>query len=182
MTVRPRARNCRPRSRARGNWFHHAAAGGADALHHRVDIDHGVALVAGFDFDIDIGTEHAIFSALHDQSVHTRQTVRGQGRTQPLNDITVFVVMRRLDQDDPKRALGRTSGQSTPPPSNCVDPNSPAASGGQCAGLMADLQRNTFGRQGMVAEERSPASKAPKHAEIAPRCQIVRHARNDARL
>ena len=51
---------------------------------------------------------------LFDQPVYARQTVRGQGRAQPLDDIAIRVVMRWLDQDDPKGALGRASGQNIP--------------------------------------------------------------------
>ena len=86
----------------------HAAAGGADAPRRGLDIDDGVALVASFDLDVHIGTENAIARALFDQAVGTRQTVRRQRRAQPLNDVAVVIVVRRLDQNDPEGAHGQS--------------------------------------------------------------------------
>ena len=40
-----------------------AAAGFADVAHDALDVDDGVALVIGFDVDIDIGTEHVVLGA-----------------------------------------------------------------------------------------------------------------------
>jgi len=53
----------------------HAAAGGADAPRRGLDIDDGVALVASFDLDIDVGAEHAVACTLRDQPVKARQAV-----------------------------------------------------------------------------------------------------------
>src|ERR1700733_4565352 len=75
----------------------HAAAGRADAFHHAFDIDDGVALVAGLDLDIDVGTEHALVRALLDQPIDAGEAVRWQRRAQPLYDIAIRVVMRRFD-------------------------------------------------------------------------------------
>jgi hypothetical protein len=75
----------------------HAAAGCADALGHARNVDHGIALIAGLDLDIDIGPKHAILGALFDQSVDARQAVRGQRRAQPLDDVTILVIVRWLD-------------------------------------------------------------------------------------
>src|SRR5579862_2403489 len=86
---------------------HHAAAGGADALGHRRHIDDGVALIAGIHLDVDVGAEHAVVGTLPHQAIDAGERVRRQGRAQPLDDIAVPVVMRRLDQLDPKRALGQ---------------------------------------------------------------------------
>ena len=85
----------------------HAAAGSADALRYGRHIDDGVALVAGLDLDIDVGAEHAVVGAFSHQPVDAGERVRRQGRAHPLDDIAVPVVMRRLDQLDPKRALGQ---------------------------------------------------------------------------
>ena len=93
----------------------HAAAGGADALGHRRHIDDGVALVAGVDLDVDVGAEHAVVGALPHQPVDAGERVRRQGRAQPLDDIAILVVVRRLDQLDPKGALGQITVQITPP-------------------------------------------------------------------
>ena len=94
---------------------HHAAAGGADALRRGRHIDDGVALVAGIDLDIDVGAEHAVVGTLPHQPIDAGERVRRQGRAQPLDDIAVPVVMRRLDQLDPKRALGQITVQASPP-------------------------------------------------------------------
>ena len=94
---------------------HHAAAGRANALCHCRDIDDGVALVAGFDLDVDVGAEHAVARALHDQPVDAGEAVRRQRRAQPLDDVAILVVMRRLDQDDSESALGQVTIQTTPP-------------------------------------------------------------------
>ena len=85
----------------------HAAAGGVDASHRGLGVDDGVALVAGFDLDVHVGTENAIARALFDQPVGARQTVRRQRRAQPLNDIAVVVLVRALDQSDPVGARGQ---------------------------------------------------------------------------
>ena len=84
----------------------HAGAGGADALGDAGDVDDGVAFVAGFDFDIDVGPEHVVVRTFHDQSVDARQAVRRYQRAQPLDDIAVAVVVRRLDQGDVKGPVG----------------------------------------------------------------------------
>src|ERR1700722_17230350 len=93
----------------------HAATGGADAFGHGGHIDDGVAFVAGIDLNIDIGAEHAIVGAFPHQPIDAGERVRRKGRAQPLDDIAVPVVMRRLDQLDPKRALGQITVQTTPP-------------------------------------------------------------------
>ena len=90
----------------------HAAAGGADALGRCGHVDDGVALVAGIDLDVDVGTEHAVIGALPHQPIDAGERVRRQSRAQPLDDIAVLVVMRRLDQLDPKRALGQITVQT----------------------------------------------------------------------
>ncbi len=100
----------------------HAAARGTDAFGHGGHIDDGVALVAGLDLDIDVGAEHAVVGALPHQPIDAGERVRRQGRAQPLDDIAVPVVMRRLDQLDPKRALGQIPVQNTPPRRNSDGP------------------------------------------------------------
>ena len=80
-TGTPNARNCRPFERARKlvgldpDKTDHAAASGANTLSDGADIDDGVALVASFDLDIDVGAEHAVACTLRDQPVNARQAV-----------------------------------------------------------------------------------------------------------
>jgi hypothetical protein len=47
----------------------HAAAGSANALRHASDVDDGVAFVAGFNLNMDVGAEDAIPGALFDQAI-----------------------------------------------------------------------------------------------------------------
>ena len=156
-TVRPWARNCageieRPRKlvRLHADQANHAGAGGMDAFGDAGDVNDGIAFVAGLDFDIDVGPERAVLRALHDQSVDARQAVRGDQRTQPLDDIAVPVVMRRLDQGDVKGALGwrllrrglarQIAVQRIPPEWN-DDPSGLAAASGNSAASPAALQQ-----------------------------------------
>jgi hypothetical protein len=83
---------------------HHAAAG-ANAPCDRGNVDDGVAFVASFNRDVDVGTEHAIARTILDQPVQAGEAVRRYHRAPPLNDVAVIVVMRRLDQNDPKYAF-----------------------------------------------------------------------------
>ncbi len=77
-----------------------AAAGLADVAHRLLHVDDGVALVIGFDLDIDIGAERERFGAFAQQAIDAGQAVGRNGRAPPLDHIAVGVVMRRLDQDD----------------------------------------------------------------------------------
>jgi len=54
----------------------HPAAARANARGDTGDVDDRVALVAGFDFDLDVGTERAGARAFLDQAVDARQAVR----------------------------------------------------------------------------------------------------------
>ncbi len=115
---------------------HHATAGGADALRHGRHIDDGVALVAGIDLDIDVGAEHAVVGTLPHQPIDAGERVRRQGRAQPLDDIAIPVVMRRLDQLDPKRALGQITVQTT----LRMEPDCSCGNASNSAGSAAALQ------------------------------------------
>ena len=105
------------------------------------DIDDRVALVASLDLDIDVGTEHALIRAFLEQAIDAGEAVRGDRRAQPLDDIAVVVVMRRLDQNDAERALGRASVQCSPLP-NRETPHTPAIerqAGGQVSTKSAQV-------------------------------------------
>ena len=67
-----------------------------------LDVDDRVALVIGFDLDLDVGSESA-GRARNRQSAHERsQGCSMESSSGPLDDIAVAVVVRRLDKDDPK--------------------------------------------------------------------------------
>ncbi len=80
-----------------------ALAGGADALDSALHVDDGVALVIGFDVDIDVRSEDAVLAAFGDQAIDAGKAVRRDGRAHPLDDIAVVVIVRRLDQNGLER-------------------------------------------------------------------------------
>src|SRR5262249_4614627 len=54
----------------------HPATTCANALGDAGDVDDRITLVAGFDFDVDVGAERAVARAFLDQAVDARQAVR----------------------------------------------------------------------------------------------------------
>ena len=78
---------------------HHAGAGGLDQFGNPLGADAGIRLVKGMDVELDIFAEDAAFSAVLCQSVKRSKRVRRDGRAQPLNHVAVFIVMRRLDEN-----------------------------------------------------------------------------------
>ena len=89
------------------NQADHARAGFANALGDGAHIHEVVALIEGFDLDLDIGTEHALLRAVLYQRIDAGETIGRDVRAAPLNDVTVGVVMRRLDQRDPENPHGK---------------------------------------------------------------------------
>jgi hypothetical protein len=81
------------------------AAPGLDPLRHRLDVNDLVALVIGFEFDIDVGAKRFLFCASGEKSVDAGEAVRRDSGEPPLDDVAVVVVMRRLDEDDLERPL-----------------------------------------------------------------------------
>src|SRR3984957_20832582 len=71
----------------------------------RLDVDELVALVIGFDLDRDVGTERLLLGASGQESVDAGEAVRGDGGEPPLDHVSVVVIVRRLDEDDPERLL-----------------------------------------------------------------------------
>jgi hypothetical protein len=67
--------------------------------------DPGVDLVERIDVDVDVIAQHPPLARLVDQAVDGRQRVRGNERPEPLDDVTVVVVVRRLDQRDLETAI-----------------------------------------------------------------------------
>ena len=68
---------------------------------------------SGDDVDVDIVAEHAAAAAIERQAVQHGQRVRRNRRAQPLDDIAVIVVMRRLDQVE-REPSGHTAPRSAP--------------------------------------------------------------------
>ena len=64
----------------------------------RVRLDARVGFVEGADFDFDIVAKHAALFAIERQAVEHSQRIRRNGGTEPLDDIAIVVVVRRLDQ------------------------------------------------------------------------------------
>src|SRR5205807_9166649 len=70
-----------------------------------LDRDDGVTLVIGVDLDPNIGPEHLPLCDVLGDRVEAGQRIGRDPRAQPLDDVAVVVVMRRLDQLDDKAAL-----------------------------------------------------------------------------
>src|SRR5262249_33491288 len=64
-----------------------------------LDVDDRVALVIGLDRDIDVWPEHFGGGTFGHEAVSAREAVGGDGGAQPLDDVAVLIVVRRLDQD-----------------------------------------------------------------------------------
>ena len=79
----------------------------------RLDVDDRVALVTGFDLDVDVGAESPLLGASGQEPVDAGKAVRRDGGEAPLDDIAVIVVMRRLDQNDREPALGHGPAPET---------------------------------------------------------------------
>jgi hypothetical protein len=65
-----------------------------------VRADAGVVFIDGLDAYIDVGAEDAAVGAIEHEAVHDGEGVRGNGRAEPLDDVAVVVVVRRLDEDE----------------------------------------------------------------------------------
>jgi hypothetical protein len=106
LTWTPRSRSARQIERARelvrlhAGEHHHAGAGFIDHRRQAFGADAGVDFVEGVDVDVDIIAEHAAVGAILGETVQRGQRIRRDRRAQPLDDIAVVVVMRRLDQQE----------------------------------------------------------------------------------
>jgi hypothetical protein len=67
--------------------------------HQSVHADPRVCLIHGRDDDLDIIAQHAPLPAIQRQAVEDGQRIRGNRRTEPLNDVAIVVVMGRFDED-----------------------------------------------------------------------------------
>ena len=71
----------------------------------RPHVDDRVALVIGFDLDIDVRAESLLLGADGQKPVDAGEAVRRDGGATPLDHIALVVIVRRLDEDDPERPL-----------------------------------------------------------------------------
>jgi hypothetical protein len=74
----------------------------ADRAGDALRLDASVGLVEHGDDDVDIGTQHAALGAVAGETIKIGERRRRDRRAQPLDDVAVIVVMRRLDQNQRK--------------------------------------------------------------------------------
>src|ERR1019366_3919281 len=87
---------------------HATAAAPRDPPRNTLRMDARIGLVDGGDVDDDVVAEDAALVAVQSQAIQHRQSIGRNRRAQPLNDVSVIVVVRRLDQDKgktPRRVL-----------------------------------------------------------------------------
>ena len=108
-TWMPRSRNgrgdverARELVRLHADQHHHAGTGGLDHRRQACRTDAGIGLVEGVDLDLDVIAEHATVRAVAGDAVEAGERVRRDRRAEPLDDVAVIVVMRRLDQHEAK--------------------------------------------------------------------------------
>ena len=76
-----------------------------DAANDVARLDATVGLVDGVHVDRKLGTEQLALGRTLGEAEHGGERVRRHGRAQPLHDVAVMVVMRRLDQEKLKARL-----------------------------------------------------------------------------
>lgn len=79
---------------------HHAGTGALDHARKASRPDTRVSLVVDVDFNVHIRAENGAFRTILRQSIQRGERIGGDRRTQPLNDVTVFIVMRRLNEHE----------------------------------------------------------------------------------
>ena len=84
----------------------HAGARLADRAGNRCRADALVGLVDGDDLERDVRSEHLPLGAIDGEAIEAGERIRRDRRAEPLDDVAVVVVVRRLDQDEPEAALG----------------------------------------------------------------------------
>src|SRR5260370_33362867 len=74
-----------------------------------------IALVKGRNDDFDIITEYAPLLTVERKAVKHRERIRGNGGAEPLDDVSVIIVVRRFDQDQRESlARARSGGHRAP--------------------------------------------------------------------
>src|SRR5262245_46921106 len=64
-----------------------------------LDVDAGMNLVEDRNVDFGIGTEHGAPRGIAPETIENGKRVRRDEGAQPLNDVAIVVIMRRLDQN-----------------------------------------------------------------------------------
>src|SRR6516165_1035807 len=77
---------------------HHAVAGGGDQRGEADGAYARVGLVESVDLEFELGREHAALRTIPDDAIERGQRIGRNRRAQPLNDVAVIVVVRRLHQ------------------------------------------------------------------------------------
>src|SRR5262249_8906944 len=100
--------------RLNSDQHHHAIAGDADHRGKTIAADARIGLVKRMNVDLDIRPEHAPLGAILRETVERGERSRRYRGTQPLDDVAIVVVMRRLHQYEAKVLLAAPS-HSEPP-------------------------------------------------------------------
>src|SRR5262249_41208567 len=97
----------RARELVRLNSDQHNHAGARDTDHRGKTIaaDVRIGLVKRMNVDLDIRPEHAALGAILRETIERGERSRRYRRTQPLDDVAIVVVMRRLHQHEAKTLL-----------------------------------------------------------------------------
>ncbi len=86
---------------------HHAVARGTDHGGETAGADSRVGLVERMDLEFDVGAEHAAFGAILGDAIQRSQRIRRDRRAQPLDDVTVIIVVGRLHKQQAKSRARR---------------------------------------------------------------------------
>ena len=89
----------------------HPAARLADFAGELFGPDALVGLVDRDDLERNVGAKRMPFGAIGGEAVEAGERVRRDRRAQPLDDVAVVVVVRRLDEDQTETGLGRRRRQ-----------------------------------------------------------------------
>jgi hypothetical protein len=81
---------------------HHAGIRRPDRARQILDPHLPVGLVDHFDVDVEIGTENLALATFQRDAIEAGQRIRRQPAAPPSDDVTVIIVMRRLDQNKPE--------------------------------------------------------------------------------
>ena len=85
---------------------HHAAAAAAgDLPRNALGADARIGLIESRNVDGDVIAQYAAFVAVQGEAIQHRQSIGGDAGAEPLDDVSLVVVVRWLDQDQGK-ALG----------------------------------------------------------------------------
>ena len=90
-----------------------AAAGAGDLPRNALRLDARIRLVDGGDVDDDVVTEYAPLLAVQSQTIQHCQRIGRNRGAEPLNDVSVVVVVRWLDQDQGEALWRLPSGHDS---------------------------------------------------------------------